>query len=133
MKEREKYVKKKVTPIQAIVALRDAELELQCFRCLSPEEQTEVEEVWKPNESFIGKKIRQIIDKVKEFILSQVEYKGKTRTNEWDYHWEKANFEDGTKGWQSIVDIDPSLSIAEKTISLIKKLQYRRDLLKVWP
>lgn len=33
---------------------------------LSPEEQTEVEEVWKPNESFIGKKIRQIIDKVKE-------------------------------------------------------------------
>ncbi|KAK6104844.1 hypothetical protein QQG55_17855 [Brugia pahangi] len=128
MKEREKYVKKKVTPIQAIVALRDAELELQCFRCLSPEEQTEVEEVWKPNESFIGKKIRQIIDKVKEFILSQVEYKGKTRTNEWDYHWEKANFEDGTKGWQSIVDIDPSLSIAEKTISLIKKFMQRQKI-----
>uniref|UniRef100_A0A1I7W2Y0 Transposase n=1 Tax=Loa loa TaxID=7209 RepID=A0A1I7W2Y0_LOALO len=122
MEGRKKYIEQKMTPIQAIVALRDAELELQCFKCLSPEEQTEVEEVWKPNESFIGKKIRQIIDKVKEFILSEVERSGKQKTNEWEYIWEKADFEKGMKGWwRSIVNIDPTLSVAEKTISLIKK------------
>uniref|UniRef100_A0A8R1XKC8 Ig-like domain-containing protein n=1 Tax=Onchocerca volvulus TaxID=6282 RepID=A0A8R1XKC8_ONCVO len=126
MKGREKYIKQRITPIQAIVALRDAELELQCFRCLSPEEQTEVEEVWKPNESFIGKKIRQIIDKVKEFILSQVKHV-KTEMNEWDYHWEKAGFDEGWKGWwRSVVDIDPTLSVTEKTISLIKKFMKRQ-------
>ncbi|CAG9535989.1 unnamed protein product [Cercopithifilaria johnstoni] len=127
MEGRQKYIRQKVTPIQAIVALRDAELELQCFRCLSPEEQTEVEEIWKPNESFIGKKIRQIIDKVKEFILSEVEREGKQNINEWDYKWEKANFEEGTNGWwRNIVDIDPTLSVAEKTISLIKKFMKRQ-------
>ncbi|VBB27982.1 unnamed protein product [Acanthocheilonema viteae] len=127
MKGRENYIKQKVTPIQAIVALRDAELELRCFRCLSPEEQTEVEEVWKPNESFIGKKIRQIIDKVKEFILSEVEREGRQRTNEWDYNWEKASFEEGMNGWwRSMADIDPTLSVAEKTISLIKKFMKRQ-------
>uniref|UniRef100_A0A0R3RWH1 Ig-like domain-containing protein n=1 Tax=Elaeophora elaphi TaxID=1147741 RepID=A0A0R3RWH1_9BILA len=127
MKGREKYIKQRMTPIQAIVVLRDAELELPCFRCLSPEEQTEVEEVWKPNESFIGKKIRQIIDKVKEFILSEVEREGKQKTNEWNYTWEKASFEQGMNGsWGSVVDIDPTLSIAEKTISLIKKFMKRQ-------
>uniref|UniRef100_A0A915Q6Z2 Uncharacterized protein n=1 Tax=Setaria digitata TaxID=48799 RepID=A0A915Q6Z2_9BILA len=126
MKGREKYIKQKLTPIQAIVALRDAELELECFRCLSPEEQTEVEEIWKPNESFIGKKIRQIIDKVKEFILSQVKHEIRQKMNEWNYNWERAGFNEGTDGlWKSVVDIDPSLSIAEKTISLIKKFMKR--------
>lgn len=46
---------------------------LGSFCCsLSPEEQTEVEEIWKPNESFIGKKIRRIIDKVKEVWMSNI-------------------------------------------------------------
>ncbi|MCP9263785.1 hypothetical protein DINM_007162 [Dirofilaria immitis] len=47
--------------------------------------------------------------------------------HQWDYTWEKANFDKGKKGqWRSVVDIDPTLSVAEKTISLIKKFMKRQ-------
>uniref|UniRef100_A0A915A5Z0 Ig-like domain-containing protein n=1 Tax=Parascaris univalens TaxID=6257 RepID=A0A915A5Z0_PARUN len=52
--------------VRAIIVIRDAELNMRCFDCLSPEEQNEVEEIWKPNESFLGKKAHQIFDKIKE-------------------------------------------------------------------
>uniref|UniRef100_A0A183E2X7 Tudor domain-containing protein n=1 Tax=Gongylonema pulchrum TaxID=637853 RepID=A0A183E2X7_9BILA len=148
--EREKWITAhKQTTVHAIAVLRDSELVLPCFH-LSPEEQTEVEEVWKPNETFIGKKTRQIIDKVKEvrvllrtkarsmsllliisdgtklFILSQVERHKKEQKNEWNYIWEKADFSTKFHGqWRSVVDIDPSLSVVQKTVTLIKRFMTR--------
>uniref|UniRef100_A0A8R1XSH6 Uncharacterized protein n=1 Tax=Onchocerca volvulus TaxID=6282 RepID=A0A8R1XSH6_ONCVO len=55
MKGREKYIKQRITPIQAIVALRDAELELQCFRWFMKRQ---------PNEPKLGDHFELILPKV---------------------------------------------------------------------
>ncbi|VDK62414.1 unnamed protein product [Anisakis simplex] len=108
--------------VTAITALRDAEVNLRCFDCLSPEEQNEVEEVWKPNESFLGKKTRVIYDRIKEALLAAVNVHKKSDPKEWDYSWEKAELTHSWKGdWWNVIGIDDSLSIADKTMEVLRR------------
>uniref|UniRef100_A0A9J2NZK4 Ig-like domain-containing protein n=1 Tax=Ascaris lumbricoides TaxID=6252 RepID=A0A9J2NZK4_ASCLU len=89
---------------------------------LSPEEQNEVEEVWKPNESFLGKKTHQIFDKIKEAIISSLDFYKKKEGEQWKYHWEWAKFSNGLDGkWKDVVEIKDSLSIVDKTIEVLKR------------
>ncbi|VDN55286.1 unnamed protein product [Dracunculus medinensis] len=90
---------------------------------LSPEEENEVEEVWKPSESFLGKKIRKIIDKVKDSIMQNFDFYEKDERIRWDYTWEWANFSSGSGGnWQDLIKShnSDSLSITEKALQLLR-------------
>uniref|UniRef100_A0A915A5W3 Ig-like domain-containing protein n=1 Tax=Parascaris univalens TaxID=6257 RepID=A0A915A5W3_PARUN len=89
---------------------------------LSPEEQNEVEEIWKPNESFLGKKAHQIFDKIKESILSSLNLYKRRESKEWKYHWERAKFSNGLDGkWKDVIQIKESLSVVDKTIEVLKR------------
>uniref|UniRef100_A0AC34FRJ4 Ig-like domain-containing protein n=1 Tax=Panagrolaimus sp. ES5 TaxID=591445 RepID=A0AC34FRJ4_9BILA len=53
---------------KAVIFQRFANIKLECFQCLSPDDEDNVEDIWKPNDSFIARTIQFITDKFKKFV-----------------------------------------------------------------
>ncbi|KAI1726632.1 hypothetical protein DdX_03356 [Ditylenchus destructor] len=50
------------------IAIRGSTAILPCFLCLDPTDEEYLEDIWKPNESFLGRKMQKFLDKVKEAV-----------------------------------------------------------------
>ncbi|KAK0411223.1 hypothetical protein QR680_005549 [Steinernema hermaphroditum] len=79
---------------KAIVVLQDSELKLDCFTCLSEEDAEDVEDMWKPNDSFLGRKLAALLG-----LKSDKE-------DEWQFKWQVFPFFDATVGstWRDVIN-----------------------------
>ncbi|MFH4973915.1 hypothetical protein AB6A40_000624 [Gnathostoma spinigerum] len=114
---------------KALTVPTPTELKLKCFDCLSPEEEVDLEGTWKPNESFLGKKVSKITDQIKESLLSAFGRKKKKKDKrDPEYEWEYANFSSGDDGkWKKIIDDFSDMTFAERTQQLLKRFGFERS------
>ncbi|KAL3090126.1 hypothetical protein niasHS_006578 [Heterodera schachtii] len=77
-------------PFHAIVTPANTTIWLKCSQCLHPDDTEELEDVWKPSPSVIGRKIQKFLKKIREKIIrSKSPYAKSRRVNLATYCWQK--------------------------------------------
>ena len=110
---------------KALIFPRDSSIKLKCFVCLAPDEEESIEEVWKPNDSFIGRSTRILKDRIKE-ALQKIQGIEKDESMKTSFDWEYISL-DKRGSWKSVMDlrepIIPSAKakrVVERYLSFIK-------------
>lgn len=98
---------------EAFGFLRDSNIKLKCFVCIAPDEEDDIEEIWKPNDSFIGRTIRMLKDKIK-IALQKIGGRESTKeTTKITFDWEFMSMKKKST-WKSVINLrEPSLPSAK--------------------
>ncbi|CAD5219264.1 unnamed protein product [Bursaphelenchus okinawaensis] len=92
---------------QHVIQPKGTEVLLPCLACPSPTEEEFIEDLWKPNENILGRKLSGFWDKIKKFV------KEKNQTVP-SFSWEFMKFEKNSK-WKPAIDLTEPRTLARKT------------------
>ncbi|KAI1733098.1 hypothetical protein Ddc_02010 [Ditylenchus destructor] len=105
-------------------AMRGSTVILPCFLCLDPADEEYLEDLWKPNESFLGRKMQKFLDKVKEAVRTgkyKVDVGNKLQNigeeiqpHCWEYRSPKS------MTWTSVMNMSMPIEPYEKAKMIIK-------------
>uniref|UniRef100_A0A7E4ZWR0 SH3 domain-containing protein n=1 Tax=Panagrellus redivivus TaxID=6233 RepID=A0A7E4ZWR0_PANRE len=105
-------------PFTALIFPRGASIKLSCFECLSPEAESDIEELWKPTDSFIGRAIRVLKDKVRKTVRKlapDAENEGPEKVS---FRWEYQPPMQGAE-WTPAIDLHEPKGLAAKAAKVI--------------
>uniref|UniRef100_A0A914I477 Ig-like domain-containing protein n=1 Tax=Globodera rostochiensis TaxID=31243 RepID=A0A914I477_GLORO len=90
--QRKQFEEFGMRPIHAIATPMNTTLWLKCFECLHPDDAEELEDVWKPSPSIIGRKIQNFLAKIREKLIRSQLKSGVGKIERGDlakYRWER--------------------------------------------
>ena len=102
--------------------LKDSSIKLKCFVCLAPDEEEDIEEIWKPNDSFIGRSIRILKDKIKE-ALQKIQGIEKDEPMKMSFEWEYMSLDKGGS-WKSIIDLREPIVPSARAEKVVERSVY---------
>lgn len=85
---------------------------------LPPEDEDNIEEMWKPNDSFFGKTVRFVTEKIKKLIEKLDKNKAKEPKTTTEFRWEFLKIDQSE--WSPVLDLHVPRMPSAKAKKIVK-------------
>ncbi|KAE9552170.1 hypothetical protein FO519_004617 [Halicephalobus sp. NKZ332] len=113
---------------KSISFLEDSSIKIRCFVCIAPDEEDEVEEIWKPNDSFIGRSVKFLKNKIKE-ALQKLQGTKEDEPMKTTFEWEFMPLGKG-QSWRPVMDLKEPMVPSARTRKVVDSFTMKSDATK---
>ncbi|CAD5226512.1 unnamed protein product [Bursaphelenchus xylophilus] len=125
-KREDSFRKKKDSPAaENVVETAGTDIILNCLSCLTPQEEDAVEDLWKPNENVLGRKLGDLWNKFKVFLSGNND-----TAAEVTYGWDYMPFQQRAD-WKPAIDLTEPKTLTRKAIKALEGLFKTKTKLKI--